>query len=125
MGILATIAVPPYRHVVLRAHRFEAREALLSLAAAQERIYLEHRTYAGDSEREAAPPDGLGLPAITVSGWYELAIDTTAGPAGFTATATARGSQFDDAECAVLSIDAYGQRRASSREGAPATACWN
>ncbi len=48
VGILAAVAVPTYRQYVIRAHRTEAKTALLRLAANQERHYLQNNTYTDD-----------------------------------------------------------------------------
>jgi type IV pilus assembly protein PilE len=125
VAILAASALPGLRHFVLRAHRFEAREALLSLAAAQERHYLEHHAYADAPALARAPPQGLGIPATTANGWYSIAIEPGAGTEDFIATATATGSQSGDGECASLSVDSAGHRRALSQSGVPATRCWD
>ncbi len=59
VALLATIAIPSYRQFVLRSHRAEAKSALLNLAAAQEKFYLQNNTYT--DALDDAPPDGLGL----------------------------------------------------------------
>ena len=61
VALLASIAVPSYRQYVLRANRIEATTALLQLAAAQEKFYLQNNTYAGNALIDDAPPAGLGL----------------------------------------------------------------
>jgi len=45
MAVLLSLAVPSYRHYLLRAHRSTAIEALLSAAACQERIYASELHY--------------------------------------------------------------------------------
>jgi type IV pilus assembly protein PilE len=125
MATLTAVALPGLRHFVLRAHRFEAREALLSLAAAQERHYLEHHAYADAAALARAPPQGLGIAATTANGRYSIAIEPGADAGDFVATATATGSQAADSECASLSVDSAGQRRALSRSGVAATRCWD
>ena len=124
VAILASAALPNYRRHVLRAHRVEAQTALLNLATAQEKFYLQNRGYAGHSELSNAPPAGLGLPATTGNGWYTIAI-TAAGATTFSATATAAGAQTADVDCATFTIDALGVRSATSRGGAVSTVCWN
>ena len=116
VGILASIAVPSYRAYLLRSHRVEATAALLNLAAAQEKFYLQNNTYT--MELEDAPPDGLGLQAVTANDFYDIAIDS-ADAAGFQATATAKGGQADDSHCAEFTIDQTGTRTATS------TDCWS
>ena len=115
LTLLSLAAVPTYRTAMLRAHRTEETSALLALAAAQERFHLQQQTYATDVE--AAPPDGLGLRSATESGRYSIAI-TEAGASTFTATATAQGSQSQDAHCAEFSVDSTGARTATSEY------CW-
>ena len=115
-AILALVAVPSYRAHAMRAHRVEAAAALLALSAAQETFYLQHNTYA--TVLEDAPPDGLGIQAVTANGWYGITIDS-ADAAGFQATATARGGQSGDSHCASFTIDQAGTRTATS------TDCWS
>ena len=118
VAILASIAIPSYRSYVLRSHRVEAKTALLQLAAAQEKFYLQSNTYAANSALSTAPPAGLGLPATTKNGWYTITIDN-ATAATFSATATAVGTQTQDSDCATFTIDALGVKG-----GGPATTCW-
>lgn len=115
IAILATIAIPSYRQFLLRSHRAEATVALLSVAAAQEKFYLQNNTYT--TELTDAPPDGLGLPVTTENGYYDIAIDA-ADADSFTVTATATGGQTEDSHCAEFSIDQAGTRTASSSD------CW-
>jgi type IV pilus assembly protein PilE len=116
VGILAAIAVPSYRQYVIRSHRVEATTALLGLAAAQEKFYLQNNTYT--TELEDSPPDGLGIPATTEKGFYDLEI-TAADEDGFSATATATGGQADDSHCAEFTLDQAGTKTATS------TDCWS
>lgn len=115
LAALSLAAVPAWRAAMLRAHRVEATSALVSLATAQERFHLQHHTYAADLE--AAPPDGLGLPAVTSAGRYAIAI-TEADASRFAATATAQGHQSQDVRCAEFSLDSTGLRTATHAD------CW-
>ena len=73
VALLATVAVPSYRQYTMRAHRTEAKAALLRLAANQERFYLQNNRYSLD-------PDVLGfVGGLSEQGVYTLAIDTAAG----------------------------------------------
>ncbi len=117
VGILAAIAIPSYRQYVLRSHRAEGKTALLNLAAAQEKFYLQNNTYATNALLTTAPPAGLGFNATTKNGWYTLSItggDTT----GYTATATATGAQAADSTCATLTVNQVGVRTATT------ASCW-
>ena len=116
VALLATIAIPSYRQFLLRSHRAEAKSALLNLAAAQEKFYLQNNTYT--DALAAAPPAGLGLLATTENGYYTITIANDADAEIFTATATAAGGQADDTDCATFTINQAGARTATS------DSCW-
>lgn len=101
VAILGTVAAASYRGHVLRSNRAEAKSALLSIQAAQEKYYLNQHEYTNDLSL-------LFLPATTERGHYtiELALDGE----GYTAEATAVGSQVADTECPTFSIDEAGRR---------------
>jgi type IV pilus assembly protein PilE len=117
IALLATIAIPSYRQFLLRSHRAEAKSALLNLAAAQEKFYLQTNTYADNDLLDDAPPAGLGLTATTVNGHYTVAI-TDGDEDSFAATATATGGQAQDSHCASFTINQAGTRTATSDD------CW-
>jgi len=123
VGVLASLAVPAYRGHLLRTHRVEAIGALLALAAAQEKFYLQHDRYAAQAELSPAPPGGLGIAARSNDGRYALAIEG-ADAGGFTATAQAIGGQAADTACAEFRIDAAGERSATNGAGSAAPRCW-
>jgi type IV pilus assembly protein PilE len=123
VGVLASLALPAYRSHLLRTHRVEAIGALLALAVAQEKYYLQHDRYAAQAELSPAPPDGLGLAARSRDGRYALTIES-ADAGGFTATAQAIGGQAADTACAEFRIDAAGQRSATNSAGSAAPRCW-
>ncbi len=60
VALLATVALPSYRQFQLRSHRVEAKAALLNLAAAQEKFYLQNNTYTTDLAVCAAGRAGPG-----------------------------------------------------------------
>jgi type IV pilus assembly protein PilE len=124
IGILGIIAIPSYRQYTMRAHRTEAKAALLRLAANQERFYLQNRSYS------TAVDGGVGFNAPTSeNGVYSLALVTAAGwTLDYTATATpvpgggANGvDQSADTDCTSFSISSTGVRTAT---GAQAARCW-
>jgi prepilin-type N-terminal cleavage/methylation domain len=127
LGILAAIALPSYRNYMLRAQRTDATAALLRIAAAQEKFYLQNNTYATNAQLSAAPPDGLGIGA-TEHGYYDLQITKDDTPTvDFVVTATARGDgpQAKDKPCATFTIDQAGKRQAADGANADTTAlCW-
>ncbi len=135
MAILASASVAGYRQYIRRANRVDATSALLRVSAAQERFYLQNNRYATTAdELSDPPPNGLGT-AETGLGLYDLAVapaDADAGGAttGYTVTATAvsSGSQRDDDDCQVFSIDQSGKRGARDSAGTESAEiivrCW-
>ena len=132
MAILASVSVGGYRQYVRRANRVDATSALLRVSAAQERFYLQNDQYATTAEELSdPPPTGLGT-AATNLGLYDLAVAPADGGAtvGYTVTATAisSGSQRDDDDCQVFSIDQSGKRGARDSGGTESAEiiarCW-
>jgi type IV pilus assembly protein PilE len=120
IAVLGMIAVPSYRQYSMRAHRTDAKTALLRLSANQERFYLQNRRYGGTADLAA-----LGFPSgKSEKGAYAITV-----PVANTATYTARaaptaGGAFDmtdDAQCTAFSITAQGARTAT---GTAAATCW-
>lgn len=125
VGTLSVIAFPAYRQYAMRAQRTDAKAALLRLAAAQEKFFLQNDTY---TTNLGAPPAGLGI-AQSDHGYYNIGV--VPGPAGigtsFVATAApAPGSgQFADAACRTFQINETGLRTAQNAGGIDSTAeCW-
>ena len=126
VGILASIAYPAYRAQVLRAQRTDATAALLRVAAAQERFYLQNNTYAATANITTSPPTGLGIPG-TDRRYYTLTIESTNLATSFTAVAVpAAGSpQLRDTNCARFTLTEAQLRGATKSGGADnTTTCW-
>lgn len=131
VAILVGIAVPSYRGYMMRVNRVDATSALLRIAAAQEKFYLQASPaqYAeNDAELTDAPPNGLGI-GTTERGYYILAVAAglNGAGAGYTATADVDGgeNQAADTECAVFRINEQGVRTAEDSLGADNTdVCW-
>lgn len=124
VGLLAAMAYPSYRGSLLRAHRTEAVESLLTLAAAQERFNLQHGHYAGGFEPEVAP--GLVLAPLSAGGRYELVI-AEGMPGHYSARASPRrgSGQENDERCREFGLDATGRRWATDAGGRDSTGqCW-
>ncbi len=125
VAILTAIAIPGYRSYVQRAQRTEAKTALLRIQAAQEKFFVQYNRYA--VALAPAVPAGLGIPATTEGGLYDLALAILDGGNGFRITAVARlgGSQDDDARCASFSIDHNGLKGARNSAAADSSLeCW-
>jgi type IV pilus assembly protein PilE len=130
VGILAGLSVPAYRDHVLRANRGEARAALLSLATAEEKFYLQCNEYTGALDAAAATacsPGNLRFPTASERGYYALAV-TSADANGWTATATAVSTlpQYSDTRCRTFQLTSTGAKTArNSGNSANDSECWN
>lgn len=121
VALLASIAVPSYRNYVLRAQRSDATAALLRIAAAQEKFYLQNNTYTA-----ALDNTGLNIGTASEHGWYNLSV-TAANTTGFSAQATApaASAQYRDTDCRTFTITETGARGATKASSAANTAaCW-
>src|SRR4029450_7655918 len=79
IATLASIALPSYRNYVIRSHRGDATQALLRIAAQQEKYYIQNNSYASTLDA-----GGLDMDTKSENGWYDLSV--TAGDVnGFTA----------------------------------------
>lgn len=139
VAILATLAVGSHGRFLLTARRYDARAALVALAAAQERHRLAHGRYAAafanprnpasggadnPSTRESTD-DSLSFAATSPEGWYELRI-LAGDEQRYALEARARGAQRRDGACARFTLDDTGGRGAYAVEGTETTAdCWN
>lgn len=118
-AIIMSLGIPSYRAYTLRANRTDATTALLRIAAAQERFFLDEDSYTSDLA-------DLGFdPAVTELGYYNLTVVPAAAgiAAGYTALAQAAagGGQTEDTSCNTFSIDQSGRR--FSVPGDP-DVCW-
>ena len=113
IGIVTTLALPGYRHQMIRVHRTEAMIALLELQSAEEKYFLRHNVYTSDLS--TAPPTGLGLATASSSNKYILSVAVAIDGQSFVATATPtpEGGQAADLECLAFSIDVRGRRAVS------------
>ena len=128
IAVLTAIAVPNYRTYVLRANRTEARAALLALATAQERFYLQCHTYSGSlGSTTSCAPATLAFAAASERGLYAVTV-TAADTAGWSATASAASTeaQYADTQCRTLRLTSQGVKSATSAAGTDSGAeCWN
>jgi type IV pilus assembly protein PilE len=127
VGLLAAVAIPSYRSYVIRSQRADAKDALLALATAQEKFYLQCNTYATDI---ANAPDCVAgeLQGTDASknGWYDLAIIVgNATSYTVSAVAAAGENQFQDEACRTFRVTDRGIRTAADSSDADNTAeCW-
>jgi type IV pilus assembly protein PilE len=113
VGILAAIAFPSYDSYVKRGKRAEARNALMDLAARQERFYSDNNQYTstiGAGGLNYTEPAGCASTAgiNTETCKYSLAISGVTGT-NQTFTLTATPIQADP-ECGALTLNKTGTK---------------
>jgi type IV pilus assembly protein PilE len=123
--ILITIAVPSYTNQMRKAHRTDARTAVLDLAQREERYLSTNSSYTTNPANLGY--SGTSFPVNIGSGYYKLDVcvsatlpcsgNATTGTA-FKITATAIGTQANDLTCQTLSVDNTGNQTATSAN------CW-
>jgi type IV pilus assembly protein PilE len=130
VGTLAVLAVPAYLDHLLRANRGDARAALLSLATAEEKYYLQCNEYTSRLDAAAATscsPGTLRFPASSERGYYTIVV-TAADANGWTATATAAAAlpQYRDTRCRTFQLASTGEKTArNSGNSANDSECWS
>ncbi|WP_372763923.1 type IV pilin protein [Litorivivens sp.] len=121
IAILGTIAVNSYRGNVVRANRAAAVGFVLEVANAQERYFLDNRSYAIDSGSTSAIEDTLGM-AIPdeVADNYTLTVTDPAGSVQYLISAAPKGAQAsDDSACGTLTLNNQG-----AKTDAGGDRCW-
>jgi len=138
-AILATVAVTSYTSFVLKAHRTEAKTALLDMASLEERYLSTNNCYT--NSMSALGYGTAPFPVTFGSGYYEVAsaptfscgtaqtANATATPASFSITVVPvpGGPQAADTACASFTVTSTGARTATmtSAGGPDNTAvCW-
>lgn len=118
VAILSAIAWPGYASIMHRAHRNDARLALLRIQQLQEMHYANHLRYAAKLGR-ASDEDTLVAPERSDGGHYLLALAAAEDGQGYTATArtSTDGGQRRDRGCQQLSVDETGRRRSADASG--------
>jgi type IV pilus assembly protein PilE len=117
VAILVGIAVPSYTTQVRKSRRTEARNALLDIAAREERFLSVQNNYTA-LPAQVGYTAAAGWPVVVGSGYYQIDVQLPT-PTSFIATATAIGAQANDATCAVLSVNEIGQQTATTMPD-----CW-
>jgi type IV pilus assembly protein PilE len=134
-SVLIAIAVPSYMNYSLRAHRTDAKTALLDLASLEERYFSTKNQYSqtatdlgyasfpatigpapGDYQITVSQIQGATAPTATASGT----------PASYTLVATPINNQPKDTACASFTVTSTGSRTATASGGGDNTSvCWN
>lgn len=121
ISILAAVAIPSYQRSVQKSRRTDAKNALLDVAAKEERFFSTNNQY-------TATPANLGYSGtfpVTIqsstNSYYTLTVTAPAGatPPTFSATAVPTGVQASDS-CGSFSINQLGVQAVTGT----ATGCW-
>lgn len=105
IAIVMAIAVPSYQNHVETTRRGDAQGAMVGLANALERYYVDNRTYAG---ADAGTIYAAKSPIDGSETYYELSI-TNATRRDYTIRAVPKNAQSKD-PCGTLTLDRSGQR---------------
>lgn len=127
IAILASIAVPSYQNSVMKSRRSDAKAALSSAAAEQEKRYFQFMKYT----TTMSDIGGTSSP----EGYYTISVDDNDGDGSctsaalncytLTATPTAGGPQEDDSECEEFTLTNTGLRGATDSSSNDTTdECW-
>ncbi len=119
IGLLASIAVPGYRQVMLRAGRSEAKVELLQTASALERCYSRYNAF--NSPQCAGQ---VSLPRLTESGRYQI-VAANLDDGDYRLRALPQGGQAEDGECRTLTYDSAGHKGVADGAAQSAAFCWS
>ncbi|KAB2930005.1 MAG: prepilin-type N-terminal cleavage/methylation domain-containing protein [Candidatus Contendobacter sp.] len=122
IGILAAIALPSYLQYVRRAHRAEAKAALLNDAQFLERNFTETNRYDQDAAGVAITAASLPHTQSPANGAAVYNIGLVVAQTTYTLSATAvAGGPMDGQVCNTLGLNNVGQKTAGSDDVAY---CW-
>jgi len=114
VGILAAIALPSYQDYVKRAHRADAKAALLSIQLSQEKYRANNPTYGTLAQ--------IGGDSTSPDGYYTIATTAVVGPPStYTATAVPTGLQLGD-DCGTFAVNQNGEDNTGSYAD---NTCWS
>lgn len=111
IGILAAIAMPSYNKYILRSHRLEAKNALLSLAQRLEQNYTLSGSYNAKQDGSAVNDAYLtatGLASVPAGSTARYKLSFVAGQptaTTFTLQAVPQSPQTADTECGTLLLN--------------------
>ena len=130
IGILAAIAIPSYQQNILKSQRVDAMNALLNLAAQEERYYTTNNTYTnvvanlGYSPASTSLTNSFYIPHATNAD-YLVAV-TAASGTSYTLSAVPQNNQVKDA-CYTYVLTQGGVQSNQKSSGTTITSpsdCW-
>jgi type IV pilus assembly protein PilE len=128
VAILAAVAIPSYQDSVRKTRRADAKEALMRIAALQERYFFTNNRYGTLADLGLTAATGYTAKIDSQERFYEIQI-TTAGCTNtntcFTIQATAIGAQVSDTRCKTFTLNQVGQKTAVASDNTVNTdICW-
>ena len=125
IGILASIALPSYTKYVQKGRRVDAKNAVLDIAAREEKYFATNNRYTLIASELGLSAFPLDINASGTSYYQATVTQTSINPANFIVTATPVGSQVTD-DCYSYSVDNLGvQSNATAIGGVNSTpGCW-
>ena len=108
VAIIATIATTSYTTQVRESRRTDARSALLDIAGREEKLFSMANAYSAAASDLGYSNAGVTtFPMAVGSGYYSVNVVVPT-PTTYTITATAIGTQANDAQCLTLFLDQTG-----------------
>jgi type IV pilus assembly protein PilE len=116
VAIISAIAIPSYRAYVMRAHRTEAKSALLAMAAQLERCFTRYNAY----DHDLCTVDITNVP--TEEGNYSLTAVRDSTTFTITAAPDPQSGQAED-KCGSFTFDSSNTKDTVGGS-LPAADCW-
>ena len=114
LGIIAAVAFPAYDRYKRKGYRMDAISYLTKAAAFEENWMAENGVYTNDRTKLGGNTTEHDLYAITATGGSTFSI-----------TATAKGGQASDTDCASFTIDSVGRKTAKKSDNTDnSDKCW-
>nr|WP_265334987.1 type IV pilin protein [Ramlibacter aquaticus] len=120
VALLASLAYPSYLQQIRKGRRADAKQALLDLAARQERFYTVNNRWATTPADLGYAPADFPLDVQSAGGLsYRLTINVDNSTGSYTATAAPQGPQQADT-CASFILDHMGLQSVTGND----ERCW-
>ncbi|MFZ6847448.1 type IV pilin protein [Undibacterium sp. RuRC25W] len=122
VGILSAVALPAYNTSIMKGRRVDAKNAVLDLAAREEKYFSTNNTYTNDLSKLGVSSTAGATTVPVMSGnksYYTLSVPTQTAST-YTINAAPSGAQSSDT-CGTYVVDYLGTQ---SNLNATSTGCW-
>lgn len=125
VAILAAVAIPSYQDSVRKTRRADAKEALMRIAALQERYFFTNNRYGTLEELGLSGTTGYTAKIPSQEGFYEIQLTSCGSTTCFNIGATATGAQLSDTKCRTFTLNHVGQKAAKGSDNTlNSDICW-